>query len=139
MNISAPLSSDHHNHVSVRCACIPPSRHACSGVGGNHLARIQTRGDCVRWNVRGYAEGTHPTCFFIKKNKQADCVTYPLYGEPYVGLTLDVMVLSDATSTCNVDCKIRHHTRTQIVMHTVIGRSCWVMNIICILCVSLQM
>ena len=82
-------------------------------------------------------EHTQPA--FSSKKKQADCVTYPLYGEPYVGLTLDVMVLSDATSTCNVDCKIRHHTRTQIVMHTVIGRSCWIMNIICILCVSLQM
>ena len=53
--------------------------------------------------------------------ERSDCVTYPLYGEPYIGLTLNVMVLSNATSVCSVDDKVRRHTRTQIVIHTVMG------------------
>ena len=63
------------------------------------------------------------------KTKQADCVTYPLYGEPYVGSTLDVMTLSTATSTCNVDHKIWRHPKTQIVIHAITSSRCVVCNV----------
>ena len=67
-------------------------------------------------------EYTQPAFSRKEQNKkQIDCVTYPLYGEPYVGSTLDVMVLINASSTCSVDQKMRRYTKTQIVIHTITG------------------
>ena len=39
-----------------------------------------------------------------------------------MGWTLDVLVLRNATSTCNVDTKIRRYLKTNIVIHTITGR-----------------
>ena len=57
----------------------------------------------------------------MHKKKQAGCILSPLYGEPYFGSTFDVMALRKATSTCSVDSTTRRYTRTQIVIHTILG------------------
>ena len=51
-----------------------------------------------------------------------DCeVTCLFYGSDYLQNNLDVLVLSNATSTCSLDGLKRYHRKTHIVLNTIIG------------------